>query len=152
MIFHNPSNRSNWIPLQSKTISVDLNIWQLLLPSKSFHSFKKSRCADKMQASVNSEASVLIFLFWSFFFLVDSSDALGAILVTCYQQLAKLTALTMAIEYSGKNDKVTMNFKGSLPSFAIKEILGIKLARHIILRRLKILNELLCKLIVLGKV
>ena len=85
-------------------------------------------------------------------FLGDSSDALGAILVTCYQQLAKLTALTMAIEYSGKNDKVTMNFKGSLPSFAIKEILGIKLARHIILRRLKILNELLCKLIVLGKV
>ena len=104
-----------------------------------------------MQASVNSEASVLIFLFFGHF-LGDSSDALGAILVTCFQQLAKLTALTMAIEYTGKNDKVTMNFKGSLPSFAIKEILGIKFARHIILRRLKILNELLCKLIVLGKV
>ena len=46
-----------------------------------------------------------------FFILVifsgDSSDALGAILVTCNQQLAKLTAVTMAIEYIGKNDKVS---------------------------------------------
>ena len=59
-----------------------------------------------MQASVNSEASVLIFLFLGHF-LGDSSDALGAILVTCYQQLAKLTAVTMAIAYIGKNDKVS---------------------------------------------
>ena len=50
---------------------------------------------------------------WFFIFacflrrFIRRSDALGAILVTCYQQLAKFTAVTMAIEYIGKNDKVS---------------------------------------------